>query len=345
MQPERKLKFQNILLIIGIGLMFGLLYNYLYYPHSLTEFLEAGSISILIGLFIGILEEFVFKKTFGKISFLSVTVIRTLLYSLIISLILSFVLSIEISFIEQISYSDAVIQYLKSPLFKRDFLFSLIFIFLILFIFQVIQLIGRANFFKLLLGVYHQPREVFRIFMFLDIKGSTTIAEKLDNKTYSSFIKDFFNDVSDAIILYEGEVYEYVGDEIIVVWPIRKSNLDCIRCFFKMIEIIEKKSAYYHSRYGLVPEFKAGIHAGEVVITEVGKQKKELVYHGDVLNTTSRIEGKCNELEQQLLISEDMLGHLDFEKEFIVEEKGEIELRGKAQRLHLYGVQVSENKA
>jgi adenylate cyclase len=341
MSPEIKLKIQNILLIIGVGLIFGLVYNYLFYPHNFTEFLEAGTISILIGMMVGILEEFIFKKAFQLISFLSVLIIRSLLYALLTSVILCLVLSIEISFTENISYLQAVGEYLRSPLFQRDFLFTSLFIILIIFISQVTLLIGRANFFRLVLGFYHQPREVSRIFMFVDLKGSTSIAEMLSNTEFSSFIKDYFYDVSDAILMYKGEIYQYVGDEIIVVWPIRSSNLNCIRSFFKMTEIIDRKRKQYLEKYGVVPEFKAGIHCGPVIINSVGKQKKDLVYHGDVMNTTARIEKKCNELEEKLLVSGDVLQYLKTGKEFVVAEKGEIELRGTANRLSLYGVKLA----
>ncbi len=338
MTAETKIKVQNIGLIICLGLVFGLVYNYLYYPHSLTEFLEAGSISILMGLMVGILEEFVFIRVFQSIPFLFVTIIRSLLYAVLTSVILCLVLSIEIAVTEQLSYSEAVVQYLQSPLFQRDFLFTLFFIVMMLFLFQVILLIGRANFFRLLLGLYHQPREVSRIFMFVDLKDSTSIGEKLSNKAFSSLIKDYFFDLSDAIIMHKGEIYQYVGDEIIVVWPTRDKNSDCIRSFFKMVEIIKRKSAYYQAKYGLVPEFKAGVHAGNVIVTSVGKQKKEIVYHGDVLNTTDRIEKKCNELNEKLLISGDMLQYISPGNDFVLEEKAEIELKGKLNKLSLYAV-------
>ncbi|HMJ48044.1 MAG TPA: adenylate/guanylate cyclase domain-containing protein, partial [Ferruginibacter sp.] len=335
MTPENKLKVQNILLIICIGLIFGLVYNYLFYPHSLTEFAEAASISILLGLWVGLLEEFVFKKTFQSISFLLVVIIRSLLYSMLISSVLCLVLSIETAFDAKISYTDTVVQYLGSPLFKRDFLFSFVFIILMLFISQVIHLIGKPNFLRLVLGLYHQPHEISRIFMFVDLTGSTSIAEKLTNKAYSAFIRDYFYDVSDAIILFKGTVYQYVGDEIIVTWPMNSKTPACIRSFFKMEEIIERKREYYQTKYGIVPEFKAGIHGGQVIVTSVGKQKQEIVYHGDVLNTTARIEKKCTELKQQLLISGDVLHYLNIENEFIVEEKAAIVLRGKTDKLSL----------
>ena len=113
--------------------------------------------------------------------------------------------------------------------------------------------------------------------MFVDLTGSTSIAEKLSNESYSNFIKECFYDLSDAIMLYDGEIYQYVGDEIIVSWPIRHKNLRCIQSFFKMQEIIERKRKHYEARYGVVPEFKAAIHSGKVIVTSVGKQTEEKV--------------------------------------------------------------------
>ena len=343
MTPERKLKFQNILYFIGIGLIFGLLYNFLFYPHTFVEFAEAGSISILIGMILGTLEEFVLNRIFQRLAFLWVTIIRAILYSLMISIVLCLVLSIETAAVEQISYGDAVIEYLNSPLFRRDFLYSFFFIILILIIIQVILLIGRANFFRLIFGMYHKPREISRIFMFADIKGSTSIAEKLTNVQFSAMLKEYFYDVSDAIIMFGGEIYQYVGDEVVVIWPTRKKSNNCIRSFFKMQEIIARKKDQYISKYGLVPEFKAGVHVGKVIVTAVGKQKKEIVYHGDVLNTASRIQGECNALQQKLLVSEDMLNYIDPGSEFIVEKMEEIELKGKEQKLSLYGVRLASH--
>ena len=192
-----------------------------------------------------------------------------------------------------------------------------------------------------MLGLYHKPHEVSRIFMFLDLKGSTAIAERLTHKAYSTLIKDFFFDISDAIVMFKGQVYQYAGDEIIVTWRIRKKNSNCIRTFFKIQEIIKNKRETYIDKFGFVPEFKAGIHSGHVMVTTVGKHKKEIAYHGDVLNTTARIEGKCNELEQSLLISESILPYINQEKDFIVEEKGQVVLKGKLQKLNLYGVKVA----
>ena len=77
-----------------------------------------------------------------------------------------------------------------------------------------------------------------------------------------------------------------------------------------MEEITHKKRTEYQSKYTLIPKFKLGIHTGKVIVANVGKQKKEIVDHGDVLNTTGRIKGKYNELEQKLLVSVYILPYL-----------------------------------
>jgi adenylate cyclase len=176
--------------------------------------------------------------------------------------------------------------------------------------------------------------------MFTDLKDSTTIAEKLGHLRFSNFIKDYFNDISDAIITYKGDIYQYVGDEVIVVWPLNEGvrGNSCVECFFRMQEIIQSKKSYYIDNYGVVPEFKAGLHYGDTVVTEVGKIKKEIVYHGDVLNTASRIQGKCNEYHQHLIVSDNLLKKLSLNERFMVQPLGEIALKGKQTNLSLFGI-------
>ena len=55
-----------------------------------------------------------------------------------------------------------------------------------------------------------------------------------------------------------------------------------------MQEMIKKKSNLYRDKSKLISEFKAGMHCGRLMVTTVGRQKKEIAYHGDALNTTAR---------------------------------------------------------
>jgi adenylate cyclase len=236
MTPEKKLKLQNILTITVISMCFGLLYNYLFYPHALNEFIEAGSIGIIIGLVVSVVEESKLRSFLSAKSFLVATAVRTIMYSLFVSTALSLVLAIEISMVQNISYPEALMKYLIGPLFVRDFLFSFLFLVFVLFILEVTILVGKANFFRLIIGLYHQPKEISRIFMFIDLKNSTSIAEKLSNKDYSSLLKEVYSDISDAIILFGGEIYQFVGDEIVVIWNMKENDSSCVKCFLKVNE-------------------------------------------------------------------------------------------------------------
>jgi adenylate cyclase len=117
-----------------------------------------------------------------------------------------------------------------------------------------------------------------------------------------------------------------------------------VNCFFKIQSKINERRKFYIENYGVIPEFKAGLHIGEAIVTEVGDLKKDIVYHGDVLNTASRIQSECNNLNQKLLISDEILKNLKLNSQFRVESMGLFKLRGKEKEIELYGVREKEDK-
>lgn len=196
---------------------------------------------------------------------------------------------------------------------------------------------GPGNFRNLLLGRYFHPREEERIFMFLDIRSSTTIAEKLGDRQFFSFIHDFINDATEPILYTKGEIYQYIGDEIIVSWKMENGleDANCIACFFEVQAAMQRASKHYLKNYGQIPEFKAGLHFGSVISGEIGAVKKEIVFYGDVLNTASRIQSECNKHELDLLLSDELLGLLNLPMEYKAKSIGKIQLRGKAEGIGL----------
>ncbi len=155
--------------------------------------------------------------------------------------------------------------------------------------------------------------------MFVDLASSTTIAEKLGPVIYHRFINSYFFDIDEAIVESEGEVYQYVGDEVVISWKDDKGfkNTNCIKCFFNIKEKIDSLTEDYEREFGVIPGFKAGLHWGPVITGEVGDSKKEIVFHGDVLNTASRIQAECNALKRAFLISEDVLNKLNLPGHYI----------------------------
>lgn len=203
---------------------------------------------------------------------------------------------------------------------------------------QISLMLGGNNLWKILLGKFYTPHEENRIFMFLDLQSSTQYAETLGHIKYSMFIQDCFNDLG-VVIEDEADIYQYVGDEVILTWKLEDGlrNQNCIHAFFRFKNQLLKREAYYKKTYGCTPFFKAGVNDGVVTATEVGKYKKEIAYHGDTLNTAARIQGKCNEFNQELLISESLKNKLDM-THYHYDLLGNVALRGKNTDVQIYSV-------
>jgi len=209
---------------------------------------------------------------------------------------------------------------------------------------QVNLFLGSNNLWRLLRGKFYTPREEERIFMFLDLQSSTKHAEKLGHIKYSKMIQDCFNDLG-VVNENESEIYQYVGDEAILTWKLHDGlrNQNCINAYFNFKQQLIKNQEHYMRNYNINPHFKAGVHIGIVTVTEVGKYKKEIAYHGDTINTAARIQGKCNELKQELLISESLKNELN-NTDFIFDKLGRIELKGKESQILLYAVNQTNSR-
>lgn len=191
-----------------------------------------------------------------------------------------------------------------------------------------------------LTGRYHTARQEMRVFMFLDMHSSTKIAETLGNKLYFQLLNELYADITDPIVDARGQIYQYVGDEVSVSWPLRRGigRHRCVRCFLAIREKLHKRAAHYRSRYGIVPTFKAGFHYGEVTTGEVGLVKKERIFSGDVVNTTARIQDICNTLGVDNLLSKELLDILQLPSTYVVREMGDIDLRGKREPMSLWTI-------
>ncbi len=197
-------------------------------------------------------------------------------------------------------------EFFSSWLFIKNMIIWLFIVLGTLIVLMINDKFGPGVFPDYLKGKYFQPKREERIFMFADIRDATTIAEKIGEEQYFSFLKDFFGHIASAIQTTYGEVYQYVGDEVVLAWKIRKGlkNGNTLQCYYKMQKAIQRHKVYYLKTYGYLPEFKAGIHCGYVVVGELGTIKKDIAFSGDVLNTTARIQAQCNAKGVHVLLSE-----------------------------------------
>lgn len=218
------------------------------------------------------------------------------------------------------------------------FVFWMMVVLSTLIVFLVNDKYGPGVFANFLMGKYFHPSREERIFMFLDLRASTTIAEQLGEEKYFEFLREVVKISTPGILRHQGEIYQYVGDEIVISWPMDHgiSEMNCIHCFIDIKKDLLARSVYFDSRFGVRPEFKAGLHHGHVMAGEIGVVKRDIAYSGDVLNTASRIQGKCNELGVDILLSKSLIDKIpNVLSHFQIKEMGTIELRGKKQRVQL----------
>ena len=238
---------------------------------------------------------------------------------------------------------DVYVQRLSGKRFQLIIVYMSFGMILIQFIRQISRMIGEKFFWNLVRGKYFRPKRENIILMFLDLKDSTSIAEKLGHISYSEFIQKFFYDISFPIKSNQGNIYQYVGDEIVIYWE-TEEGLDknqCLQCFFDARNKIKTLKKEYEKEFGQIPEFKAGVHCGEIITAQVGNFKGEIAFHGDVINTVARIVAQCNELASDLLISGDLYQRVSDKNQYIFTEKGEYLLRGKSRPVELYDVSTT----
>jgi adenylate cyclase len=206
---------------------------------------------------------------------------------------------------------------------------------------QMSNMVGGRVLMNLMLGKYHHPKDEDRIFMFLDLKSSTTHAERLGHTLFCQLIQDCFHDLTESAMKNKVEIYQYVGDEAILTWTIKDGVKDenCINVFFDFQRTLVKRSDSYLKKYSLIPEFKAGVNYGAVTVAEVGDIKRDIAYLSDVLNTAARIQGKCNEYGEALLISSLVKDILPNVTNYKYKPLGLISLKGKQEKVEVFSVE------
>lgn len=261
--------------------------------------------------------------------------------ALIISFIIQFASFTLVSGNPPVVALDKILAY---ALHKSWLLQKIVYWIVIFFVTQLFLLINERYspgvFLDIFLGRYTQPKIEKRIIMFMDLKDSTPIAEKLGHQLYFKFIRDFIYQVSAAIIEYEGRIYQYVGDEAVSSWLFDKKNTrKCMDAVILARRNIQKMSEHFRREYGIVPEFRVGIHLGDVTVGEIGVVKKDLAMTGDTMNTTARIRSATNELNHNFIVSKQFMENIDLE-EWQTENLGPVELKGKGSEVELFSLKI-----
>jgi adenylate cyclase len=213
---------------------------------------------------------------------------------------------------------------------------------LVNFLLEVIRLLGSRVTWSFVTGAYHPPVEEQRYFLFVDLAKSTALGEKLGNREFLRLLNVFFLDLGAAVLEHGGEIYKYVGDEAIISWKRQgfHTSLAPLRCFELFRQRMKSREADYLKEFGVVPEFRGGLHGGAVMVGEIGDARKEIAFMGDVVNTTARLIEKAKEMKVALVLSgvvrEDLIAAV---APLELRPIGEQEIRGREGRLSLYALE------
>jgi adenylate cyclase len=223
---------------------------------------------------------------------------------------------------------------------RRDVLFSLTASFVFVFMLDVNSLLGQNVLLNFIVGRYYAPRLESRVFLFLDMEGSTGLAERLGPLAFHRLINCFVLDLTEPIVAARGEIHSYVGDELIATWKLEDgiAQARCVAACFAAIDRLAERAPDYRREFGGVVNFRAGLHCGPVVTGEMGSVKKEIVFLGDTVNTAARIQELCRQTGDRVLASADLIDRLKLPADVAKRSLGDLRLRGKGADLALYAL-------
>jgi adenylate cyclase len=308
-----------------------------------TYVLQLLLASIITGLLYGAVDLVLDRPAIQRWSYGRLLALKGIMHSVIILIILTFLMinRVRLGVLDTADLPETMANMLANKSFQVFVVFFLITSWMLNVYQQVNEKFGKGVLLDMLRGRYHKPKEADRIFMFIDLKSSVRIAEVLGHVRYSSLLQDCYFLLNTQLSRYKAGIYQYVGDEVVLYWHVRPGleHNNCVHCFYGFLRSLQNSSAYFEAKYGVQPFFKAGAHLGRVTIAEVGVRKREIAFHGDTVNTTSRIQDQCANYEQRLLISKDLYSRLQKDHTLHFVYIGDKVLKGRHQSMEMYGVE------
>lgn len=290
---------------------------------------------LLNGLVLGAIELFILEGPvrvwLSHLSFTAALVVRSAIYGTIISLIQGSLIGERIA---------GVPLEMSSRIFWSGFIYSVVISVVFNLVLGITNLIGGRTFINFVTGRYHAPVEESRFVLFVDIAGSTGLAEQLGGIGIHRLLDRIFRLLNLSVIDYRGEVLNYVGDEIIVTWPESSGAVDCrpLRCFISMREELTGAAKELESEFGVVPRIRGSLHFGPVIVGEIGDVKRAIVFNGDVMNTAARLEELSRGVDGGFLASRAAMARFSSPPPFGLHDLGRLPIRGRVDGIDVVGL-------
>lgn len=229
--------------------------------------------------------------------------------------------------------------YLKSG-FMQDVVFAFLVVAFINVAVRVHSLVGTRVLLNFLLGRYHRPLREQQVFMFVDFLDARGLSRRLGDLRAQTLIAAVFFDVDEPVREFGGETHRYIADEMVVTWPLARGikAARCLECALEIDALLRANAEKYRVRYGEAPRLRMALHGGPVVVSEIGDERREIVYFGDTINTAARLRGLGKKIERNLVVSAALLEQMKLPEAARAEDMGTFELSGKAEGTRVFAV-------
>ncbi len=337
---ERKLRILAVIVVASIiaSIAFVVAQDYT----SPTAIAVGTSYGLLLSVLLGGITLFVLQGPMrvwlGGLSFTVNLLVRSAIYAAII---------LPIQFF-QLGYVIVGVPVDPSnKLFWIAIIYSVVCVVLANLVLGIANIIGPRAFLNFIVGRYHTPVEENRFVLFVDIAGSTGLAERLGGVGIHRFLDRTFRLLTLSVVDYRGEVLNYIGDEVIVTWPERSGTVDCrpLRCFMAMRDELSLETSQLEREFGAVPRVRGSLHFGAVIVGEIGDIKRAIVFNGDVMNTAARLEELSRGIEGGFLASRAAMDQFRSALPVKVRDLGQLPIRGRADAIDVVGLDISTAQA
>lgn len=331
-RSQRKLRF--LAAILGTGVFGGIIFVAIHVGFSPPQLLIGITYGVLISGAIGTFELLAssgpLRDWLGSLPFSASLAVRSAFYAAVIIPVQYFDLGVLIAGLTPNPGQDV-----WTPI-----VFSAVFAVALNLLFAIANIIGPRAFIHLLTGRYHRPAEERRFVLFVDIAGSTTLAERLGGLGIHSFLDKTFRSLTGPIIDCRGEVLNYVGDEIIVTWSEASGAVDCrpLRCFLAMRATLERLQSKFEEEFGAAPRIRGSLHFGPVIVGEIGDIKRAIVFNGDVMNTAARLEELSRNVDGGFVASRAAIERFKTTPPVALHDLGVRDIRGKSDGIAVMGL-------
>ncbi len=195
------------------------------------------------------------------------------------------------------------------------------------------------------------PRKVTATVLFTDLRGFTSISEKLDAEVLMEWLNEYMGTMVKIVRDNNGTVNKFIGDSIMAVFgvpilreseeEINQDAVNAVRCAIEMGKELGRLNAVWSEQRRPTTTMRIGIYTGPLVVGSLGSsQRQEYTVIGDTVNVASRLESFDKNFDAEnicrILIGESTLQRLG--DQFYTEKLTSVSLKGKDQKLTVYKV-------